>query len=390
MRKLYPISIFFGVFLLGTISRAPTVMLGALLPIIKQDLNIPYWASGFIVTLPVIILSLASIPLSRILAAKGVIFTLTLGLFLYALSLLIRSFGGLPGLFIGSAMVGLGMCFINIIVPIIIKNYYSQQTLLVSSFYTTVMFIFAAISSAFAVPLAKLTSSWEISLAMYLPLIVLSIFMWLRQKDTYKEEMINAPKSSKSVFRLIRKSSLARWITVLMACQSFIYYGSIAWLPTIVQAAGYTGTEAGFLASIVQICGIPGAIITGLVAYKFSTLQIPCMLVGGLFFLSSIFMAFSTSMAGFVICSTMLGLSLASSYTLFLSILSLRTRDSAQASELVGIVFTIGYLMASLSPVIMGGIYDLTQTWLIPIMVLVLSSFIYILAGYNAGKDGVV
>ena len=388
MKKTYPLVLIFGILLLGAISRAPTVSLGPLLPIIQQDLNMSYGASGFIITLPVIIVALASMPISRLLGSKGVIFTLSLGLSIYGLSLLIRSFAGLPGLFLGAAMVGLGMCFINVLIPTIIKDNFPQKVGPVTGFYTTMMYVFAAISSALAVPVAKTTSSWQISLAMWFPLIIVGLLLWFTQKNSYKESLRSHAPGSFPGFRLIRKSPLARWVTVLMAGQAFIYYGSISWLPTIVQSAGYTGTEAGFLASVVQLCGIPGAIIAGIVVHKFSNQQIPCMLAGVSFFLSSLFMAFSSTMFGFVICAILLGFSMASGYTLFLCVLSLRAKDATQAAELTGIVFLIGYLVASVAPVIMGGLYDLTQTWMIPVFALMVSAFLYGLAGFKAGKEG--
>lgn len=388
MKKTHPLILTLGILLLGAISRGPTVALGPLLPMIQEDLNLSYGTSGFIVTLPVIIVALASMPISKLLGTKGVIFTLSLGLSLYALSLIIRSFGGVVGLFLGAGLVGLGMCFINVLIPAIIKDNFPLKVGPVTGFYTTMMYVFAALSSALAVPVAKATSSWQISLAQWLPLILVCLALWLTQKNSYHECLRPGVTGTFPGFWLIGKSPLARWITVLMAGQALIYYGSISWLPTIVQSAGYTGTEAGFLASVVQLCGIPGAIIAGLVVHRFSNQQIPCIIVGGTFFLSSLFMAFSTTLLGFTICAILLGFSMASGYTLFLCVLSLRAKDSTQAAELTGIVFLIGYLVASMAPVIMGTLYDLTQTWLIPIFVLMISAFFYGLAGFKAGKKG--
>lgn len=388
MKNSHPLILILGILLLGAISRGPTVALGPLLPIIQEDLNMSYGSSGFVVTLPVIVVALASMPISKLLAKKGVIFTLGLGLSVYALSLIIRSFGGLPGLFLGAGLVGLGMCFINVLIPSIIKDNFPLRVGPVTGFYTTMMYVFAALSSALAVPVAQASSSWQISLAQWLPLIIVCLVLWLTQKKTYHETLRSSVSGSFPGFRLIRRSILARWITVLMAGQALIYYGSISWLPTIVQSAGYTGTEAGFLASVVQLCGIPGAIISGLVVHKFSNQQVPCIVVGFTFFLSSLFMAFSTSLMGFTICTILLGFSMASGYTLFLCVLSLRAKDSVQAAELTGIVFLIGYLVASIAPVMMGTLYDLSHTWLIPIFVLMISAFLYGLAGFKAGKEG--
>lgn len=79
MKKSHQLVLVFGVLLIGAISRGPTVALGPLLPIIQKNLNMSYGASGFIITLPVIIVALASMPVSRLLGRKGVIFTMSIG-----------------------------------------------------------------------------------------------------------------------------------------------------------------------------------------------------------------------------------------------------------------------------------------------------------------------
>ena len=253
MKQHTNLLVLMGLILLGAISRSPTVSLGPLLPDIQATLNLNYGWSGFIVTLPVVIIAISSIPVSKLVGRKGTAKTILLGLTLYGLALCVRSSFGIYGIFIGSALVGLGMCFINVLAPTLIKEHFPSRVGPMTGTYTTMMYLFAAISSATAVPVSHKTNSWQIALAMWLPLVLVCLVIWWIQ---YKKSGDFIPTSdifTISGGRLLKESPLARWIIVLMASQGFIYFCSLSWLPTIIQESGYGDTEAGLVASVVQI-----------------------------------------------------------------------------------------------------------------------------------------
>ena len=387
MKQHTNLLVLMGLILLGSISRSPTVSLGPLMPDIQSTLALDYGWSGFIVTLPVIIIALSSIPVSKLVGRKGTGKPILFGLTLYGIALCIRSSFGIYGIFFGSALVGLGICFINVLAPTLIKEYFPSRVGPMTGTYTTMMYLFAAISSATAVPVAHKVDSWQIALAMWLPLVLVCLIIWGVQYK--KSHPFIPPQDTLSISggRLLKESPLARWIIVLMASQGFIYFCALSWLPTIIQQSGYGDTEAGLVASVVQICGIPGAMLAGAAVHRFRSQQIPCMMAGGTFLTASLLMVFSQTLTGFLICAVFLGFSMAAAYTLFLCVLTLRAGSPQQAGQLTGVVFLIGYLVASSGPWLMGRVYDWTENWTFPLLALVMASILYGLAGYKAGRN---
>ena len=376
-----------GIVILGAISRAPTVALGPLLHIIRESLDLNYALAGMIMTIPIIALGLGSIPISNFIESKGISLPMITGLLIYGASLLIRSLGDIGSLLLGTFLVGLGMAFINILASVIIKEKFPLQIGIITGVFTTTMYLFAAISSAIAVPVCSLLNSWQLSLAFWFPLVIVTIIMWMIiiKRNGYTISS-GQKKSFGNIFKLL-KLPLARWITILMASQSIIYFCSLSWLPSIIQEAGFSDTTAGFIASLVQLAGIPSATISGAVVYKFKNQQIPCVFVAFTFMVSIFLMAYAKTISGFIICAVFLGFSMAASYTLYLCVLTLRARDSIQAGQLAGITSLFGYLITALSPSLMGLVYDLAGNWIIPLCGLVISAFFYGLSGFKSGKN---
>lgn len=379
-----------GLMFIGAISRAPTVSLGPLFPEIKESLQINYGIIGLIMTIPVIALGVSSIPVSTLINRKGLSFSIILGLAIYGLSLPIRSFMGFFGLFTGTFLVGLGMAFTNILSSVIIKEHFPLKIGIMTGLYTTVMYLFSALSSAVAVPLSDAFNSWQVSLSLWFPLIVFTLLLWvyqIKRGSNINYEVTTA--TFKEAMGLIR-IPLVRWITVLMASQSIIYFCTLSYMPAIMQEAGFSGETAGLMASVVQLSGIPSALLSGAVVYKFKKQQLPCVFVAFTFLIATLLMIYSRSLFGFFLCSLFMGFSMAASYTLYLCILTLRSKNSSQAGMVAGATSLFGYLITSLGPTIMGFAYNLFSSFTLPLYGLVICAFFYGLSGIKSGKDMVM
>ena len=196
--------------------------------------------------------------------------------------------------------------------------------------YTTVMYLFSALSSALAVPLSDAFNSWQVSLSLWFPLIVFTLLLWvyqIKRGSNINYEVTTA--TFKEAMGLIR-IPLVRWITVLMASQSIIYFCTLSYMPAIMQEAGFSGETAGLMAGVVQLSGIPSALLSGAVVYKFKKQQLPCVFVAFTFLVATLLMIYSRSLFGFFLCSLFMGFSMAASYTLYLCILTLRSKNSSQ------------------------------------------------------------
>lgn len=386
MEKSKKVHILAALILFGVISRAPLAAVGTVLEDVRTDLGLSYGVAGLLTTIPVIICALFSIPVSRLRIRRGMVNSAMLGMAFYIVGLLLRSYGGMAGMLLGTAAMGAGMCIVNVLFPSIIKENFPQRIGTVTGAYVTTMYLFAAVAASASVPIAE-RIDWRFSLCIWLPVSLAALVTWALLRSSYREsgaDQAPAAGALRATLRLPR----AVWIVALMASQALIYYCSLSWLPTIVQGAGYTAVQAGRFASVAQLCGIPGAIGISVVVSKFKEQRIPCVIVGGMFLSAVLLLAFSRSTAGFVLCTALLGVSIAAGYSLVMCIIPLRTGTPREAVQLTGAVLSIGYAIAAVGPALMGRLYDFSGSWLPPLGVLALASVCFAVSGLVAGKEG--
>jgi CP family cyanate transporter-like MFS transporter len=70
-----------------------------------------------------------------------------------------------------------------------------------------------------------------------------------------------------------------------------------------------------------------------------------------------------------------------------LSLFSLRTQQHGQAAALSGMAQSIGYLIAGVGPILVGGLMDATGSWSLPLMIM--TALMVVLCGFAlaAGRD---
>ena len=66
---------------------------------------------------------------------------------------------------------------------------------------------------------------------------------------------------------------------------------------------------------------------------------------------------------------------------------SLRTDTPGQAAELSGMAQSVGYLLAAMGPMLFGYLHDLTDSWQIPLQILVGVSLLLFIVGQGAGRN---
>jgi CP family cyanate transporter-like MFS transporter len=81
------------------------------------------------------------------------------------------------------------------------------------------------------------------------------------------------------------------------------------------------------------------------------------------------------------------GVAQGTGFSLALTLMVLRSPDTAVAARLSGVAQLIGYLVAATGPVLLGVIHDLTGGWEWPIVVLIVLLGPMLWAGLGAGRD---
>jgi CP family cyanate transporter-like MFS transporter len=171
-----------------------------------------------------------------------------------------------------------------------------------------------------------------------------------------------------------------------MGVQSLEFYATVTWLPTIFHDRGTPNVTAGFLLALVNVAGILGAVITPSIAHRMANQRLGVAVAVGSIALGTAGLLFDPHHLD-VLWSVLLGWGQGSSMGLALMMMVLRAGNRDEAMALSGMAQGLGYLIASLGPVMVGGLFDLSKGWTVPLAVLLALLGVEIFAGDYAAHD---
>ena len=388
MKKRDSFLVILGILFISFNLRAPITAVGSIVDLIQAEFSLSTAAAGFITTLPLLAFAVVS-PFVATLAGKiGHARTMMCGLALILCGELIRSYTGAAGLFTGTAVIGVGIAIGNVIIPGIIKMRFADRVGAVTSIYTSGMCIFAAVGAGISVPLAKgLGLGWKNALASWFLLTIVTIVIWLPQIRGGAA----APAARKTAGKSsIWKSKLAWFVTLFMGVQSLLFYSLVAWLPTVVTSKGMADSFAGSMATLFQLMAIPATLLIPTLCDKFQD-QRPLVLVTCcIYAVGMLCFLLGQSAVMVTVAVILMAIGMGGSISLSIAFISLRSPNSARASELSGMSQSAGYLLAAVGPVLTGFIYDIQSSWTIPLVMFIVLIGILAFCGLTAGSNRTV
>ena len=373
-----------GILFIAANLRAPVTGLAPVLEQIIFSFNLTTSQAGLLTTLPLIAFALAS-PMAASLAKKqGLEISLFISLLLIGVGLASRLIDSMLILYVGTAIIGIGIAIGNVLLPSLIKRDFPHKVAVMTSSYVLAMGIFGGSYSALIIPLAEYKQmGWQIALASYGLLTVIGILIWLPQLKQHT-------KPDKGLFASVNTAkmwhqALAWQITLLLGLNSFFTYILIGWLPSILIEAGHTAQHAAVLQGGFQIASaLPGIILIPLLA-KLKDQRLLTCLLALLASFSSIGLLYLPEFAN--VWSIVLGFSSGACFILGLSFISLRTNDSRQATSLSGMSQCIGYLLAASGPIIAGSLHSYFGNWSATLWLCAFASILCAIFGYLGGRN---
>src|SRR5699024_7061860 len=166
--KMYRLLIFTGIVIIAINLRPGMTSVGPMIGMIRDDIGLANWSAGLLTSLPLLAFAAISPLVPRISEYFSDDWTMVLGLFTIVVGITIRSLALISLLFLGTIFVGLGIAICNVLLPKVIKDRFPTKVALMTSVYSTLMGIFAAIASGVSVPLATgLQWGWKLSLFVW-------------------------------------------------------------------------------------------------------------------------------------------------------------------------------------------------------------------------------
>ncbi len=382
--------VFLGIVFVSFNLRAPITSVGPVIDLIQIKYNLNSSMAGFITTLPLLAFAIISPFVAKLNHKFGHGLTMFFGLLLIILGELIRSYTDIYGLFIGTAFIGIGIAIGNVLIPSVIKHKFKKNVGNVLSIYITSMCIFAALGSGLSIPMTEIWG-WNTSLAIWTILTVFTLLIWLPQLKKSGEYnnsddlKIEEKMKSKSIW----KSPLAWWVTLYMGTQSLLFYTLIAWIPSILLYKDFDAHFAGMMLLLFQLISLPATLLVPAIADKIRHQKLIATIITLIYLVGMVIFLFAISKSSVIISMIFLGLGMGGTISLAIGFISLRTPHAKKAAELSGMSQSAGYLLAAIGPILIGFIYDLSKSWTIPILMLILLIILLIFFGLKAGRDEV-
>src|SRR5699024_2270332 len=148
----------------------------------RDDLSISNTLIGSLTTLPLLAFVFLSPLVPRIYESLGMVLTIFIPLIVLRISVIFSSFFNMTSLFIGTAIICVGIAVVNILLSVFVKMIFPLIVGMVTGIYVVSMNLFGALGSGVSVPLSSFRDiGWKGSLGVWAFLAFIALIVWLPQ-----------------------------------------------------------------------------------------------------------------------------------------------------------------------------------------------------------------
>lgn len=383
--------------------RAPFTGLGAIAGIITNDLGINSGTMGALTTIPLVAFALLSMTAGEIGSKRGIPKVLIAASVVLSVGILLRSIAGVPGLFIGTALIGVGIAFGNVLVPAIIKEKFPNNIGIMTGTFTTVMTLMSGLSSGVGMAIA-VRAGWKPALLVWIIPALAAVITWILEEYSKDYDELGSaddgaegadasagaaadPRGERTRTKVLLSRPSTWWIALFMGVQSLIFYCMVAWVSTIMQSKGFSLSEATFLNTMYMWLGIPGSFILPIIAGRRKSQTGLAAIMGIPNLISILVILFSDSLPVVAVALMATGLFQGGYFSLAMALFGLKSSNGREASMLSGFSQSLGYLLAAIGPTLLGATFDLSGSWTIALVLLALFSALMTIFACLAGRD---
>ncbi|KDE87251.1 major facilitator transporter [Oenococcus oeni] len=385
MKKRQPFfNFYWEIFLIAGNLRLTIIVIPPISSYIMQSFDLDQTEIGLLTSIPLICFGLLSVLAPLVIRKLGSYKTMITALGILIIANFFRVLSA-PWLFVGSFFTGAAITILNILTPTVIVERAPKHANVLNGLYTATLNLWAAGIGYLAAPLAK-QIGWQavVQLTSILPIITLAGWFLIKNKTSNNDLEKNTVSNQQNIKLIEIINHPKIWLlAIFMGLQSFIYYGLIAWLPSILNHLKLSLLATGSLFALFQFIGIPISYIiprisAGKNAFKW--------VLGGLFvgYVSglSLLNLKSPTLSVITIAIIALGLTTAAIFSLALGLITTLSDSAREISVIGGVVQSLGYLLACISPTLLGKLNSSFGNWNLPITLLLSLSIITILVGW--------
>lgn len=307
------------------------------------DLHLSPSDSGLFALLPVMAMGVAAPLGARLSCLIRPRLLIVHALAAAILGVIWRSYGGIPGLYGGTVITGLGLGITGSVILGIVKVQYPQYLPELMGGYTACVCLGTSVGSGSATPIALMLGSWQKGLLFWALPLLIALILWVEYLVNSRDKLVNPHPINASMLPLLRQRRA--WDVTLFYL--FRVAGSwliIVWLSTLMRLRGLGAIEAGLVLSLATVFQIPSSLLSHQFAVWLGsrrrlmlvTIPLSCVACAGLL---------EAPLDLWPLFSILLGLCIGSIFTLGMNFIVEGAADEAGTVALSGMAQGIGFIV---------------------------------------------
>ncbi|MVU81095.1 MFS transporter [Nocardia sp. ET3-3] len=286
-----------------------------------------------------------------------------------------------------SALALAGMGIGNIVIPPLVKRYFSDRLALLSSVYIMMVQLGTVFPALITVPVAD-AHGWRLSLGMWAALAFAAALPWVGvlrvRRDHARADVTELPSDAVESTGRVWRSPLAWGMAFMFGMTSLITYSLFTWMPTIFSDAGASASFGGSMVGLFALFGLAAALTAPIVVGRMAN-PFPIVIACAVFFFIGFGGLLFAPMSAPLLWVLALGLG-PSTFPMALTLINLRTRTGAGSAALSGFTQGVGYSVACTGPLVFGALHTMTGGWLAPFAFLSVAVLVLMVGGWVACK----
>ncbi len=326
-------------------------------------------------------------------ARLGLKKALLVGALFSALAVVIPLLPNFQALLAGRFLFGVGGAIIVTLMGPLVMTWFPKNELPIVTGLNNVAVNTGISIALFATVPVSLTLGWQKTLLAFGALCALLALLWAVFGQTgpiERPKTVTAEPEAKPTMMEILKRPETWWLALAFTGPLSLYLALNTWLPSHLELAyGLDRIAAGKLTSLFNLVGIPVAILGGVICSKLGRRRPLIILAGLVMPLASFALFASADQSIRVLGATFLGASLFLYVApLFTIPMELPNIDPPRVALMMGCVFSLAYVLSTLSPWLTGYLADQSGTYSYGLTIFSCTSALLALGGFMLPETG--
>jgi CP family cyanate transporter-like MFS transporter len=342
--------------LAGTDLRLTLLAVPPVLPLIHADLGLDEKGVAALSGAPILLLGLAAVPGSLLIALLGGRRALIVGLWVIGVSSAVRGLGpSAPVLFAMTVLMGAGISVCQPTFPVLVRHWFPDRIARATGVWGNGLLVGELLSASLTLPVVlPLVGSWEASFVVWsIPVFITALLVSFGTPHVPRDTAVARPPAMPDW----HNSRMWR-LGILQSSASMIYFGANTFVPDYLHATGRPEL-VGFALAALNGAQVPASAVIGLVPMRVLARRRTSYAVTAAI-LVSLVLGLSQPGAALVVAASVFGFCAA--YVLVLTFaLPALLAEPGEVARLSAGTFAISYSTAFLVTLVAGAVWDATR-----------------------------